>query len=135
MDGVAAIRSVLIADDELRLLVPEDDTSAGPRGLGASLPSIMLESVSTVDRNIPSPGASRHVHERVQVTVMARNYPEQKALLRAVKRAAADQVNPEVAGIADVTIHTAGAGPDLMAEEASIWIGSQDFITTYTESR
>lgn len=135
MDGVAAVRSVLVADAALTALVLADNIAAGPLPLAGTLPRLMLESISAVDRNLPSPGATRHVRERVQVTIMARNYPEQKAILRAVRRAAADQVNPEVPGIDNVTIHTEPRGPDFMIEDPAIWCGTQDFITTYTEIR
>lgn len=135
MDGVVAVRSVLIVDEPLALLVPEDDIAAGPRPFGAKLPSVSLASVSKVDRNIPAPGEWRHVRERVQATIQGRNYPEQKAILRAVRKAAADRLYPEVPGIRDVTIHTEPAGPDFMIEAASIWCGTQDFIVTYSEPR
>ena len=135
MDGVVAVRSVLIVDEPLVSLVPEVDIAAGPRPFGAKLPSISLASVSKVDRNIPAPGEWLHVRERVQATVQGRNYPEQKAILRAMRKAAADQLYPEVPGIRDVTIHTEPAGPDFMIEAASIWCGYQDFIVTYSEPR
>jgi len=135
MDGVVAVRSVLIVDEPLALLVAEDDIAAGPRPFGSLLGSISLASVSKVDRNIPAPGEWLHVRERVQATIQARNYPEQKAILRAVRKAAADRLYPEVPGIRDVTIHTEPAGPDFLIETASIWCGTQDFIVTYSEPR
>ncbi|MBB4858262.1 hypothetical protein HNO88_001581 [Novosphingobium chloroacetimidivorans] len=135
MDGVAALKAVLTADAVLVTLVPADNIHAGPLPLNFSLPAISLATISIVDRNIPAPGATRHVRERVQATIYARNYPQQKLITRAARRAAADKINPEVPGISAVTIHTEGAGPDFMAEDASIWMGTQDFITTYTETR
>ncbi|PZQ54191.1 MAG: hypothetical protein DI555_14120 [Novosphingobium pentaromativorans] len=135
MDGIVAVRSVLIDDEPLTELAPADDIAAGPRPMGFALPGISLASVSKVDRNIPAPGEWRHVRERVQATIHARNYPEQKAILRAMRKAAADRLYPEVPGIRDVTIHTEPAGPDFMIEAASIWCGTQDFIVTYSEPR
>lgn len=135
MDGVAAMRSVLVADAAMTALVPVSSILAGPLPLNDALPALALQSVSKVDRNIPAPGATRHVRERVQVTVAARNYPEQKSILRAVRHAAADKLDPSVVGLEGVTIHTESAGPDFMAEDASIWMGAQDFILTYTEQR
>lgn len=135
MDGVAAVRSVLAADAALIALVPAARIIAGPLGLNAVLPAISLESISKVDMNLPSPGATRFVRERVQVTVHAKNYLSQKAILRAVRHAAADKLYPEVPGISGVTIHTESAGPDFMSEDASIWMGSQDMMVKYTEER
>lgn len=135
MDGVAAVRSVLLADAAMMGLVPAASLVAGMLPLGFALNAVSIQSVSKVDRNIPAPGAARHVRERVQVTVHARNYPQQKELLRAVRHAAADRINPVVVGISAVTIHTDSAGADFVSEDAAIWMGTQDFLVTYTEQR
>jgi cytochrome oxidase assembly protein ShyY1 len=129
------LRAVLAANADLVAIVTPENISAGPRPVGMPMPSVMVSRVSANDRNIPSPGSTRHVRERVQVTGLARNYTEQKAILRAVRHAAADRLGIEVPGIANVTIHTESAGPDFMSEDTSIWIGVQDFIVTYTETR
>lgn len=135
MDGVAAVRSVLVGDSDMTALVPATRIIAGPAALGTPLPFIMLESISKNDRNIAAPGAKRSVSERVQVTVVAANYPSQKAVLRAVRHAAADRINPPVTGIDAVTIHTEGAGPDFYDDDYSGWRGSQDLMVRYNEER
>lgn len=135
MDGVAAVRTVLVADTAMIALVPVARIFAGPAPLGTALPFVMLESISKQDRNLPSPGATRFVTERVQATVVAANYPSQKTVLRAVRHAAADQINPAVPGISGVTIHTDSAGPDFYDADYSGWRGSQDFRVKYTEVR
>jgi hypothetical protein len=71
----------------------------------------------------------------VQVTFVAQNYPQQKQLQRAVRHAAADKINPTVAGISGVTIHTDSAGPDFYDQDYAGWRGSQDFRTKYLETR
>ena len=134
MDGVATVRQLLAAHAALTTIVPADRIVAGPLAEGEALPALSLESVSKVDRNIPNPAIRRHVRERVQVTVLAQNYVQQQAVLREVRRAAADD-RPEVDGLVGVTVHTAGAGPDFMNEAATIWMGSQDFTVTYNETR
>ena len=134
MDGVAAVRSVLVADGTVTGLVPVGRIIAGALPQGFTLPAIALESISKMDRNILHPGSDRHVNERVQVTVLAKTYPSQKAILRAIRHAAADTF-PTVTGMSNVTIHTDGAGPDLINEDASIRIGTQDFRVDYTETR
>ena len=134
MDGVAAVRSVLVADGTVTGLVPVGRIIAGALPQGFTLPAIALESISKMDRNILHPGSDRHVNERVQVTVLAKTYPSQKAILRAIRHAAADTF-PTVTGMSNVTIHTDGAGPDLLNEDASIRIGTQDFRVDYTETR
>lgn len=132
MDGVAVIWSLLTGNAALTALVPASRIAAGVAPQGIELPAISVTFVSGVDRNIPSPVSQRHVSERVQVTVHAKNYPSQKAVLRAVKKAAADKM-PTVAGITAVTVHTEGAGPDFMNEEASIYQGSHDFTIRFNE--
>lgn len=135
MDGVAALRFVLVADATLLGLVPEENIFAGPMPLDMQGPAISLQSISTSDLNIPTPAATRLVTERVQATIRALNYPSQKAIEKAVKRAAADQLYPSVPGISGVTIHTAGAGPDFVNEALSLWQGSQDFSVKYNQAR
>ena len=135
MDGVGALRATLVADGALTALVPAGDIAAGPAEVGTTLPLVMLESVSTIDLNIPAPGTHRFVRERVQATVIAADYVNQKAVLRAVRKAAADTLYPAVAGISGVTIHTDSAGPDFYDADFAGWRGSQDFMVTYSEER
>ena len=134
MEGVAALRQILVANAALTALVPETRIQAGDMPEGTILPAISLARVSSVDRNLPNPGTNRHVRDRVQVNVMASTYPQHRVVLAAVRAAAADQF-PTVSGLLRVTIHTDGAGPDFMNEAASIYLGSQDFIVTYSEAR
>lgn len=135
MDAVTAMRAVLVADASLISLVPAVRIQAGVMPQGTPLPAVILQSISRQDNNIPAPGITRFVWERVQVTVLAANYPQQKAVLAAVRRAAADVLYPAVPGISGVTIHTDGAGPDMSNDDASIFIGSQDFRVKYQEER
>lgn len=133
-DGVAAVKQLLHAYAPLTALVPVLRIQAGVLPIGTTLPAISITSVSKNDRNIPNPGAYRHVAERVQVTVMAATYPSQKQVLAAVKKAAADKF-PTVSGIIRVTVHTESHGPDFMDDQASIYMGSTDFRVTYSEPR
>ncbi len=135
MDGVVALRSVLIADAALLAIVPAERIVAGTLPLDAALSAIAITSVSKVDDNLLSPETTRFVRERVQVMALAATYPELKRVLRAVRHAAADQIDPVVDGLTGVTILTAGAGPDLMDEQASIYQGTQDFSVSYNEER
>ena len=134
MNGVIAVRSVLVADTGVTALVPIARIAAGMLPQGTDLPAISLMSVSSVDRNVPAPGAKRRVTERVQVTVLARTYPEVKAILAAVRNAAADQM-PAIDGLTEVTVHTDSAGPDFLDEETGIHMQSQDFRVAFNEAR
>ena len=134
MNGVIAVRSLLVADTGVTSLVPVARIAAGMLPQGTDLPAISLLSVSSVDRNVPAPGAKRRVTERVQVTVLARTYPEVKAIIAAVRQAAADQM-PNIDGLFDVTVHTDSAGPDFLDEETGIHMQTQDFRVSFNEAR
>ncbi len=134
MNGVIAVRSLLVADTGVTALVPVARIAAGMLPQGTDLPAISLMSVSSVDRNIPSPGTTRRVTERVQVTVLARTYPEAKLMIAAVRAAVADTM-PTIAGLTDVTVHTDFAGPDFLDEETCIHMQSQDLRVSFNEAR
>ena len=57
MNGVIAVRSLLVADIGVTSLVPVARIAAGMLPQGTDLPAISLLSVSSVDRNVPAPGA------------------------------------------------------------------------------
>lgn len=134
MNGVIAVRSLLLGDLRLTGLVPEARIAAGTLPQGTALPAIALMSISSVDRNVPSPGPKRRVTERVQVTVLARAYPEAKTIIAAVRAAAADQM-PVIEGLTEVIVHTDSAGPDFLDEETGIHMQAQDFRVSFNEAR
>ena len=134
MNGVVVVRSLLVADTGVTALVPAVRIVAGMLAQGMSLPAISLMSVSSTDRNIAAPGPKRRVTERVQVTVLAASYPAAKAIIRAVRAAAADQM-PAIDGLTDVTVHTDSAGPDFLDEETGIHMQTQDFRVSFNEAR
>jgi hypothetical protein len=134
MNGVIAVRSLLVNDTGVTALVPVARIVSGMLPQGTELPAISLMSVSSADRNIPAPGLKRRVTERVQVTVLARTYPEAKTLISAVRAAAADQM-PAIDGLTDVTVHTDSAGPDFLDEETGIHMQTQDLRVSFNEAR
>ena len=64
MNGVIAVRSLLVADTGVTSLVPVVRIAAGMLPQGTDLPAISLMSVSSIDRNVQAPGAKRRVTER-----------------------------------------------------------------------
>jgi hypothetical protein len=134
MNGVIAVRILLVGDTGVTALVPPARIAAGMLPQGTDLPAISLMSVSSVDRNIPAPGPKRWVTERVQVTVLAATYRQVKAILAAIRAAAADQM-PAIEGIFDVTVHTDSAGPDFLDEEIGIHMQTQDLRVSFNEAR
>ncbi len=134
MNGVIAVRSLLVGDLRVMALVQPERIAAGTLPQGTTLPAIALMSIGSVDRNVPSPGLKRRVTERVQVTVLARAYPEAKTIIAAVRAAAADRM-PQIDGLSDVTVHTDSAGPDFLDEETGIHMQTQDFRVSFNEAR
>ena len=134
MNGVIAVRTLLVTDTGMTALVPPARIAAGMLPQGTDLPAISLMSVSSVDRNIPAPGPKRRVTERVQVTALAATYRQVKAILAAVRKAAADQM-PTIDGLFDVTVHTDSAGPDFLDEETGIHMQTQDLRVSFNEAR
>lgn len=134
MNGVIAVRVLLVAETGVTALVPAVRIVAGMLSQGTSLPAISLMSISSTDRNIAAPGPKRRVTERVQVTVLAASYPAAKAIIRAVRAATADRM-PAIDGLTDVTVHTDSAGPDFLDEETGIHMQTQDFRVSFNEAR
>lgn len=135
MNGVAVILQLLHEDAALLGLVPSARIMAGDLPINAVLPAISVKQISSVDTNLPSPGATRFVTDRVQVTVLAEDYPGKAVVLAAARRAAADQLYPAVPCLTGVTVYTDGAGPDLYSEETGIHFGTQDFRVRYNQER
>lgn len=134
MDGVTAVRAVLIADGAMTALVPATRIMAGVLPQKTALPGITLQSISTNDRNIPNPGAYRHVRERVQATILAKTDPSRTAAKLALRKAC-DAKYPEVDGLIRVTVHLGPGGPEFMNEEASLYLATQDLMVTYSIAR
>lgn len=134
MDGVATLVQIMRGDSGVTALAASSGIMAGVLPQGMVLPAIGVTSVSRMARHPVAPQPVRHCRERVQVTVIAATYEDQKAVLRAVVRAC-DMAFPIVPGITNVTVRTDAAGPDFMSEDESLHIGLQDFIVTYSEAR
>jgi hypothetical protein len=141
MSGIGIMRALLTAHAPLAALVPDDNIVAGVLPEDTQLNGIVLEHVSGSDRNIPLPGARRRVVERVQVNALGKSYPEAEQIVKVVRKAAADKILPDMSsypgfgamGVTEITVHTAGRGPNDMNEDASIYIASQDFLVGYNE--
>lgn len=134
MDGVAAIRQLLLAEAAVTDLAPAARISADPLPVGVALPAISIEEISAVPRNLPSPGATRFVSARIQVTGHAAGYPQLRALMRAIRSACADK-RPEVDGLTNVTVHLEGTGPQGISTVTQARAQAQDFRVMFNEER
>lgn len=135
MNGLHALRTVLVADAALIALVPSAKIGAAPLPQGTQAPYIALQTVSGVDLNTPSIGSQQFVTDRVQATIVADDYDEKDAILAALRNAASGALYPTVSGITGVTIHTEGRGADGFDEDTGLFIAIQDLRVKYMEPR
>lgn len=133
MSGVAVVRALLVASAPLTSVVSAARISAGVLPVGTAIPSIGVMEVSSSDRNKPKPGLTTHVRDRVQVTVMAANYVQQKQLIRLVRSACKNYIG-DIAGVTEVTVHTDGRGPDFDDVDAGLYMQTQDFLVEFNET-
>jgi hypothetical protein len=132
MSGVAIIGELLNASTSLLAVVPTARIMAGALPQNITLPALAVTSISVVDRNTLKDGSTRRVTERVQVTVLAKNYAENGAVLALVRTACASK-RGTFAGKTAVVVLLDGAGPDFMDDAASIWMKTQDFRVSFNE--
>lgn len=134
MSGVAIIRALLVAHAPLVAMVAADRIKAGVLPLGTTLPAIGITQVSGVDRNIISPRATVTVTERVQVTVLAATYVQQKAVIALVRKACRDQ-RGTFASYPACLVLTYGQGPDgLLGDGSGVFDQAQDFSVSYAQT-
>jgi hypothetical protein len=133
MSGVMAVWKLLTASAALTAIVPKARIKAGELPLKTEVPAIGITTISEVDRHTVAQGATRHVTERVQVTIMGETYPQVKQIKRIVKNAG-DAKMPVVTGISEVTVRADGAGPDFTDEDVKIPMQMQDFLVSYNEA-
>lgn len=134
MSGVAVIGELLFAHPPVLAIVSEQSIKPGPLPQSSPLPGFSVALISSVDRNIPHPGAMRRVTDRVQVTAIARSHEELEPLLKLARAACADRIG-DFAGYTAVTVHTDSQGPDLVDEQTGIFARSQDFRVGRNEAR
>jgi hypothetical protein len=132
MSGVAIVVQLLLGNAALAQLVPAAQIVGDEITVGAPLPSISAQSVSSVARSPITPGASRHITERVQVTVHAASRPQATAIVKLLRRAG-DGKMPVVADMSDIVVQLAGVGPDFTDAVSGARIQSQDFMVSFNE--
>ena len=132
MSGVAIVRALLAANAPLTAVVPAVRIFAGAIPLNTPLPAISIAEITGRQRNsVAMSEAKRLVTERVQVTVCAKSYPSQKAIL-ALVRAALPLSRGVVNGFDCDSILLDGEGPDLYDSTAIIYEQSQDFFVKFS---
>jgi len=131
MSAVAAIRYLLANNVSLIAAVPAAKIMPGPVPLNTVLPAIGVNEISTVERTaVAIDGADVFTTARVQVTVLAKTYPDQKSILDLVRKACGN-TRGTINGVVVDSIISDGAGPDFRDNEAEIYMQSRDFMVKF----
>lgn len=131
MSGVAVICHLLANAAAVTARVPADRVFHGDAPLRAALPALSVKQISGTPRNtlaMVEPG--RLMAERVQVTVNAKTYDDQKAIL-ALAIAACPNQRGTVNGVALESILPDQQGGDDFDQDAAIYAQTQDFIVRW----
>lgn len=129
MSGVEIVGDLLSHHVDLLKMVPAENMKAGALPDGITLPAILLRSVSVVDFQPLKRGNMVRSTERVSVAVRAVNYVDQKAVIRLIRSCCAGQTG-DIAGTFNVSILTAGTGPDV-GGPANSFEQTQDFRVSF----
>jgi len=131
MSDVKVIRYLLANSAGLTAVVPATRIMAGPIPQGTALPAIAVSHVSGVwNSEISAQG--RQCTARVQVTVMAASYVQQKQIMPLV-RAAVPRTRGTVNGVSVDSILREPDGPDFRDDEVGLFMQTQDFIVKFNE--
>ncbi len=134
MSAVKVIRALLLAHAPVAALVAADKVFAGTIPQGVVLPAIGIKEIGRSELATVSLGqAAVLVTARVQVTVLAKSYPAQKALLQAAKLGPGAHTGL-IAGVAVRSVIRDAVGPDLSNEDAGIFEQSRDFKVAFVEA-
>jgi hypothetical protein len=133
MSAVKVMRALLQANSAVVALVPLERVDAGTVPQESELPAIGIKEIGRNEFATVARAEKRVlVRSRVQVTVYAKSYPEQKAVLLAAKLGPGVHTGV-VAGVTVRSVVRGEVGPDLSEEDAGIFEQSRDFIVSYIE--
>lgn len=133
MSGVAIARALLAAWTPLTALVPTSRIIAGQIPEGTPRPAIGVRTIDDFElRTVARRLANRTVRERVQVTVLADSYADQKKILKACGMGPGMKTGT-VLGYKVRSVEPAGAGPDIPPGNDGIYEQSRDFMVTFIE--
>jgi hypothetical protein len=131
MHGVAVMNALLMAHSQLTDLVGAEIWAGDvPHD---SMPAVGIKEISRVEEDtVARSGTHTLVTARIQVTVYAASYPQQKAILAAAKLGAG-VFTGQIAGVAVRSVLREAVGPDMGSREMKTFEQSRDFKVTYLE--
>lgn len=131
MTGADIIGALLRGYQPLVDVVPTDRIKGGRLPLGTQLPALLVNTISSNERQGLTRGKSVHTVDRVQVSVRAASWDEQITVLDLVVDACADRVG-SMEGVESFTVLVAGRGPDLEGPGDS-YEQAQDFRVSFAK--
>lgn len=129
MSGVDIIGDLLGEDPNRPAGVEAESIRTGDFPAGSSPPLFLVAEVSQVERQTLVRGVTVRTVDRVAVTGHFDNVRDRKTLMAWVKKCCAGRTGT-IAGFANVSILTAGRGPDLRGPNGS-YLKTQDFRVSY----
>ena len=130
MSGVSVVRYLLANDSTLTVTVPAARIKAGILPINTTLPAISITQISGNRIDVIKHGSNEHITERVQVTVLATTYPQQKEILELVKHAL-PATRGTVNSVVVDSIEQDFTGPDLYNDDPVIYEQSVDYFVKY----
>lgn len=134
MSAVKVLRALLQAHPAVGALVATENVVAGDVAQNSVLPAIGIKEIGQTEfATVARAERGVLVRARVQVTVYAKSYPEQKRLLLAVKLGPGVHTGT-VAGVRVRSVVRGDVGPDFSEADAGIFEQSLDFFVSYIEA-
>ena len=130
MSGVAIIRSILANNGNLVSAVTSDKIIAGVAPINTSLPVLTVTQISGIEYQLIKQVGVQLVSDRVQVTVLATSYVQQKQLLELI-RSALPTTRGTVNGFVVDSIVRQIDGPDLYSDDPVMYEQSIDYIVRF----
>lgn len=130
MTGAAIVGELLRSDAAVTHVVPTASIKGGRLPDDAVLPVLLVRSISVVDRQTLAREAMVRSTERISVTVRAATHRDRGAIVKLIRTACTGVVLPEFEDARNISVLTAGAGPELNGPGNS-FERSQDFSVTY----
>ncbi len=133
MSGVAVITSLLQNNSNITALIPPANIMGGLLPVKINLPAISVTMVDDFTRErIEAIVDNVMLHERVQCTVEAKTYKEQKDIIKLMRKSLPVS-RGLVNGVRVDSILYESSGPDIEDPAMTAYIQSSDFIVKYTE--
>lgn len=129
MTGVDIIGELLLAHEPLTDFVAAEQIQSGALPEQVMLPALLVRLVSNVERQMLKRGSTVRTIDRISVTARADIYADQGKAIRLAVKACAGRTGA-FAGATNVSVLTAGRGPDLRGPGNS-FEQAQDFRVSF----